>query len=306
MSHPLCETNCHYLQTPSIGRGIETPIFYLPPADMPIFVLRNNEQFGPFELDELTSYVQAGNFLPTDYCWQEGWEEWRLLDSIVSLPAPIQIPSRAAPRSSTLSSSASSTRISRKTVFVLGGTLAIILIVFYFASPYWTLYRLKRAVERNDAVFVADRVDFPQLRESFKGAVMANLATEAAKGEADGMEALGAAFGALMVGPMVDAFVTPEGLVQMMQGRDIDEMLDEDPGTPDTAHQPTAAEIPEGDESEGGMNVSSMGYETMNRFAVALAGGPEASSTEKESITLLFSRRGLTGWKLGGIRIGPR
>lgn len=274
---------------------------------MPILVLRNNEHFGPFELDELTRYLQAGNFLPTDYCWQEGWEEWRLLDSIVSLPLPVPIPSRAAPQQSALSSSTSSPRLSRKTVFVLGGTLGLVLILFYFASPYWTLYRLKRAVDRNDAVFVADRVDFPLLRESFKGAVMANLAKEAVDGDADGFEALGAAFGALMVGPMVDAFVTPEGLVQMMQGRDLDAMLDEDPGTPETVSQSTATKIQDGDESEseGGMDVSSMGYETLNRFAVTLAGGPEASSSEKESVTLLFSRQGLTGWMLTGIRIGP-
>lgn len=272
---------------------------------MPIFVLRNNEQFGPFELDELTRYVQAGNFLPTDYCWQEGWEEWRLLDSVVSLPAPVPIRSPAAPRQSLSPVSASSIRLSRKTVFVLGGTLGLVLILFYFASPYWSLYRLKGAVERNDAVFVADRVDFPQLRESFKGALMASLAKDAVNGEADGMEALGAAFGALMVGPMVDAFVTPEGLVQMMQGRKMDAMLDEDPGTSETVAEPTAAGIQEGDESEGGMDVSSMGYETLNRFAVTLAGEPEASASEKESFTLLFSRRGLTGWKLAGIRIGP-
>lgn len=271
---------------------------------MPILVLRNNEQFGPFELDELTRYVQAGNFLPTDYCWQEGWEEWRQLNSIVSLPAPIQIPSRAAPRPSTSSSSASSSRLSRKTVFVLGGTLGLVLILFYFASPYWTLYQLKRAVDRNDGVFVADRVDFPQLRESFKGAVMANLAKEATKGEEDGIEALGAAFGAMMVGPMVDALITPEGLIQMMQGRAMDAMPDEDPGTLETPSQAGGSEAQEGGESEGGMDVSSVGYETLNRFSVTIAGGMGGFAAEKGAFTLLFSRRGLAGWKLTGVRIG--
>jgi hypothetical protein len=284
---------------------------------MPILVLRNNEQFGPFELDELTRYVQAGNFLPTDYCWQEGWEEWRQLDSIVSLPlptpaptpTPVPIASRAAPRpstpSSTSSSSASSSRLSRKTVFVLGGTLGLVLILFYFASPYWTLYQLKRAVDRNDGVFVADRVDFPQLRESFKGAVMANLAKEAAKGEEDDIGALGAAFGAMMVGPMVDALITPEGLIQMMQGRAMDAMPDEDPGTLETPSQAGGSEAQEGGESEGGMDVSSVGYETLNRFSVTIAGGMGGFAGEKGVFTLLFSRRGLAGWKLSGVRIGP-
>lgn len=311
LSHPLCETSLISLPNLSLGRGIETPNHFPLLTDMPILVLRNNEQFGPFELDELTRYVQAGNFLLTDYCWQEGWEEWRQLDFIVSLPAPTPVPtpipiaSRAAPRPSTRSSSASSSRLSRKTVFVLGGMLGLVLILFYYASPYWTLYQLKRAVDRNDGVFVADRVDFPQLRESFKGAVMANLAKEATKGEEDGMGALGAAFGAMMVGPMIDALVTPEGLIQMMQGRAMDAMPDEDSGTLETPSRAGGNEAHEGGESEGGMDVSNVGYETLNRFCVTLAGGMGGLAGEKESFTILFSRRGLAGWKLTGVRIGP-
>ena len=155
-------------------------------------------------------------------------------------------------------------------------------------------------MDRNDGVFVADRVDFPQLRESFKGAVMANLAKEATKGEEDDIGALGAAFGAMMVGPMVDALITPEGLIQMMQWRAMDAMPDEDPGTLETPSQAGVNEAQEGGESEGGM-----GYETLNRFSVTIAGGMGGLAGEKGLFTLLFSRRGLAGWKLTGVRIGP-
>ncbi len=271
---------------------------------MPILVLKDNEQFGPFELDELIRHVEAGSFLLTDHCWEEGWEEWRPIHSIVKVPAPKPVPLPPATTSNRPipSDSAAGRRSSRRKLVVLGGAVGLVLILAYFASPYATLYRLKGAVERNDAVFVADRVDFPQLRESFKGAIMARLAQETAEGEGDGFEALGAALGALMVGPMVDAFVTPEGLVQMMQGRDLDEMMNEEAGASEPPPTTTPDEGPREGGSDGGMDVSRMGYENLNRFAVTLAGGP-AGSSEGETATLLFSRQGLIGWKLSGVRI---
>jgi len=173
----------------------------------------------------------------------------------------------------------------------------------YFASPYWTLYRLKRAVDRNDAIFVSDHVDFPQFRESVKGAVTASLAKEAAKDDAEGIEALGAAFGALMVGPMIDSLVTPEGLIQMMQGRDMGSIVEGEPDPAETVSSEPSPEDGEGEKMESGMEVSEMGYETLNRFAVTLAGDVDESTLERKSVTVLFSRRGLTGWQLSGMRL---
>lgn len=276
---------------------------------MPYLVSKDGQQFGPFELDELTRHVQEGSILLTDHCWHEGWDQWFPIHSVVSVPVPLPV-SRpkvtTPPRTRSVEIDEETPRFPRKKLLVTGGIVVAILISCYFASPYWTLYRLKRAVDQNDAIFVADHVDFPLFRESLKGALTASLAKEAAKDDAEGFEALGAAFGALMLGPMIDSLVTPEGLIQMMQGRGLDAMQDEDTGTPEIGAQPAAADSQERDESEGAMDVSSMGYETLNRFVVTLAGEPEASpSLEKKTVTLLLSRRGLTGWTLSGIRIGP-
>lgn len=277
---------------------------------MPFLVFKDGQQFGPFELDELTRHVREGGILLTDHCWQEGWDEWYPVHSIVALPAPALAPAstplplpQPSPQASS-PSAAASPRVSRRTLFIAGGAALAVLILCYFASPYWTLYRLKRAVDRNDAVFVADRVDFPRFRESVKGALTANLATEAATADSEGFEALGAAFGAMMVGPMVDAFVTPEGLVQMMQGRDMGSILEDDAALSEADPSQSFAEVAETNDREGGMEAASMGYETLNRFAVAVEGGGDGSQMGGEGFTLLFSRRGLTGWILSGIRIG--
>jgi len=275
---------------------------------MPYLVSKDGEQFGPFELDELTRYVQEGSILLTDHCWQEGWDQWFPIHSVVSVPVPLPVsrPKAATPpRTKSVETDEGTSRFPRTKLLVTSGIVVAILISCYFVSPYWTLYRLKRAVDQNDAIFVADHVDFPRFRESLKGAMMASLIAETSKGEGDGFEALGSAFGALMVGPMVDALVTPEGLIRIMQGREMDAILEEESGTSESTTQTFVAENQVVENDKGGMDVSKMGYETLNRFTVELAGKEEISSPERESVTLLFSRQGLTGWTLSGIRIGP-
>lgn len=51
---------------------------------MKIIVLQNQEQFGPFDLDQLQSIVNEGHFQLTDYCWAQEWSEWKLLSTVVN------------------------------------------------------------------------------------------------------------------------------------------------------------------------------------------------------------------------------
>jgi hypothetical protein len=273
---------------------------------MPYLVSKDGQQFGPFELDELTRYVQEGSILLTDHCWQEGWDQWFPIHSVVSVPVPLPVsrPRVISYRRKSVGTDEESPRFSGRRLFVAGGIVVAILISCYFASPYWTLYRLKRAVDQNDAIFVADHVDFPRFRESIKGALTAGLAKEAAKEDAEGFEALGAAFGALMLGPMIDSLVTPEGLIQMMQGRDMGSIADAGESPTRTGSAKKVDNSPEGSEaSERGMKISRIRYETLNRFAVTIAGSTDPATLQEKSITMLFSRRGLVGWQLSGVRM---
>jgi hypothetical protein len=83
---------------------------------------------------------------------------------------------------------------------------------------------MRKAVQRKDHSYVSAHVDFPQLRESLKGTFTAQMAKEVAATDTDGFEAFGAALGAMMIGPMIDALVTPEGLIAMMLGTDPNEV----------------------------------------------------------------------------------
>ena len=55
---------------------------------MSLFVSKNGQTFGPHEPEEIAAFVDAGQFSPEDYCWQEGWTEWR--------PISVVLPDRAA------------------------------------------------------------------------------------------------------------------------------------------------------------------------------------------------------------------
>jgi len=56
---------------------------------MALFVTKNGQTFGPHEPEEIGIFLGTGDFLPEDYCWQEGWREWRPISSVLpDRPAP--------------------------------------------------------------------------------------------------------------------------------------------------------------------------------------------------------------------------
>jgi hypothetical protein len=51
---------------------------------MMIVVYKNKEQFGPFSASQVQDYVDKGVFKLTDYCWTEGWSEWKIIANFAS------------------------------------------------------------------------------------------------------------------------------------------------------------------------------------------------------------------------------
>jgi cytoskeletal protein CcmA (bactofilin family) len=50
---------------------------------MALFITKNGQTFGPHEPEEIAIFLGTGDFLPDDYCWQEGWTEWRPISSVL-------------------------------------------------------------------------------------------------------------------------------------------------------------------------------------------------------------------------------
>jgi len=60
---------------------------------MLLYVTKNGQTFGPHKVVELAAFVAAGNFSPDDYCWQEGWAEWRAISSVLASSIDPALPS---------------------------------------------------------------------------------------------------------------------------------------------------------------------------------------------------------------------
>jgi len=58
---------------------------------MALFVTKNGQTFGPHDPGEIAIFLGTGEFHPEDYCWQEGWSEWRPISSVLpERPAPAE------------------------------------------------------------------------------------------------------------------------------------------------------------------------------------------------------------------------
>lgn len=271
---------------------------------MELYLYRNGEQVGPYSEAQISLWVSRGDLSQDDIIWHESLSEWQPIHSVVRV-GPVNLPASPAVSEShgnPDSKDLDSPKNWAKSIKVVGLSLVLVLVGFYFASPYLNLYHMKGAVDDLDAIKLADHVDFPSLRESLKATLKANLLKQAANPENDGFAAIGAAFGTMMIGPMIDSMVTPEGLISMLQGDDLFEA--EAPSTFENEF-PTSEKK---EEIEGENNpstklrVAGMNYEKLDRFVVSATNDIMVSKGE-EPLTLVFGRKGLFSWKLTGIRM---
>ena len=158
--------------------------------------------------------------------------------------------------------------------FLLGGGL--------YASPYIILNQMYQAVEQKDLQSIAAHVDFPALRASVKANVQV-LAQKEAEQQNPFMRIIGTLLGGLVLDPVIDQVVSPEGISALLEGQRLE--LGE-VGQPAQLTQ-----------KAGSVDVQGQ-YESFNQFAVKVK--PKGESTLP--ITLLMSREGM-GWKLSGVRL---
>ncbi|WP_446902949.1 DUF2939 domain-containing protein [Burkholderia sp. YIM B11467] len=98
--------------------------------------------------------------------------------------------------------------------------VAVIAAIGYaYASPYVALGRLKSAIDARDAQAISEYVDFPSLRISLKQQVTEELMRRIDAVKKDNPFAvIGALIGSALIGPLVDAYATPEGVAALMSG----------------------------------------------------------------------------------------
>jgi hypothetical protein len=147
-----------------------------------------------------------------------------------------------------------------------------------FASPWWTLHRLRSAVARHDAEGVAAQVDFPALRDSVKSQLLGSIARDA---DNNAFAAIGRAFARAVADPLVDAIVSPAGVAAMVEHGKVAI------GKPTHEPQTPAAEPPR----------------EKPRYALHYRGWSRFAVTAEDGGSFVFRRDGLWSWKLAGIEL---
>ena len=202
---------------------------------------------------------------------------------------------------------------------------------FGYASPYIALNNLKRAADARDAQTVNQYVDFPALRESLKQQVTGLLTRRLdSRGNGNPLAAIGAMIGVALIGPLVDAYATPDGVAALLNGMPPRGVPGERPPAPPAATNPAAANGPapgapgsansadqSGADQRAGNGANSggegnaahgatppqppettAGYRGINEFVVTYQHG--AGDARYSAI---FLREGLFTWKLAAVNL---
>jgi Protein of unknown function (DUF2939) len=168
--------------------------------------------------------------------------------------------------------------MSRGKIIAAIGLVLFAISIYIAASPYITVHQLKSAAERHDGEALSEHIEFPSVRQSLKDQMNAMLMKEMAKDEMkdNPFAAFGAALGGVMVDKMVETYVTPAGITQLMAG--------ENP-------QPTERGKSGGSSARKPLSDASMSYESLNKFVVKVKGN------NGEEGKFVLRRRGMS-WKL--------
>lgn len=169
------------------------------------------------------------------------------------------------------------------------GIVLLVLLGWFYYTPFIAYDSLKKATERSDAKAVSEYVDFPSLRESVKSWVKASMINAMVKEMKDNPFAgLGLLMVNAMVDPMVDAMISPAGIAAMMEGQ-----------TP-KPDENNGSEEQDGGGSSRAKDAAdvTMGYTSFNQFEVTAKGGKDFE------VAQIFRRYGFT-WKLAEVRLPP-
>lgn len=168
-----------------------------------------------------------------------------------------------------------------------------ILVAYYGYSPYLTVHAMKNAGENRDGEALAEHIDFPSVRQSIKEQVNVKLLQMVNdESNENPIGALGVAFGGMLVDKLVDAYVTPAGLIQMMEG-DTPEDVVADGITSDVTGR-------DADDKDPGKPFENAyyTYESLDKFTATVE--DDASGDE---IRFVLRRSGFASWKLTEILI---
>lgn len=167
--------------------------------------------------------------------------------------------------------------------------LGLLLGLGMYLTPYLALHQMQAAAAAHDGARLAEFIEFDALRKHVKTRVQAQLASRQRliNGDPTPASAMGAAVAGALLGPMVDALITPESLARLLRGQTPAQALLKPLGSDKADVEP-----PKQLETH-------TRYEGLNRFVFSVRQAGE----DEDPIDLVLSRQGLFSWRLTELRL---
>jgi hypothetical protein len=182
----------------------------------------------------------------------------------------------------------------RKPIVIgIAGVLLLATATYSYLSPRLTLMSIASAAKENDSDRLRELIDFPLVRENMKDAMRANMNKRMATDPSlkDNMFAgLGVMLGNMMVDQVVDAIVTPSGIVGAMQAKT--------PQAAGAAPENNTSLNLLSDGTDGNV-MREMRYDSYERFFLKV----HDTDKPQEAFTLVLKRSGLFSWRLTEVRL---
>lgn len=169
----------------------------------------------------------------------------------------------------------------------IGGLVAVVLLAWVVASPWLTVYQMKRAADRHDAEALSVHVDYDSLRQGLKRQVSTGIDRAVADDDGNPTAQLSTMVMGAVVDVMVETFVTPEGLAEMMRHADSDAESGKSPSRGPADHSSRTST----------RDRATMAYTSFNRFAV------DVRDRHGAEARFILHRQGPVTWKLADILI---
>ena len=176
-----------------------------------------------------------------------------------------------------------------KLKIAIGALLALALSIsaHWYYSPYIAMNSMVSAAKEKDSDKFNDYVDYPSLRESFKGQFSAKMAEVMDKQPSNAFSARGAMLGMTMINQMVDALVRPELVMKMMEeGK---------------AQQPNKSLS--GKQSNDESDTKAPKWEFERKGTDLVLATPIQEGSKDSQPVFVFRRAGYANWKLTEVRL---
>lgn len=167
---------------------------------------------------------------------------------------------------------------------IIAGIVAVLVLLlgYVVATPYIAVSQMQAAAEARDGQALSEYIDFVAVRQSLNTQLTAMLADQMTQStDDDAMGLLGAAFGSKIIELLLDAIVTPAGLVAVLNGDSMTDVLDQEASVSAT---PANTSV-------------SMGYQSFDTFGVTI------TNTDTQSATTLLLKRDGLNWRLSEIML---